>query len=59
MPLKTEAIVQVDADQLVHVNLGYVTELPDGTLTARLPQHVAKELADLGAVTIITDAVEH
>ena len=57
MPLKTEALVTVDADQLVTMNIGYETINPHGTVSVKLPAHVAKELADLGAVTVTTPAV--
>ncbi len=59
MPLKTEAEVTVTAEQLVTHNVGKPTVHPDGSLTVKLPSHVAKELEELGAVTITTPATSY
>jgi len=56
MPLKTDAIVTVDADQLVTVNIGQATVNPNGTVTVRVSEEAANMLVRYSAATITTPA---
>ena len=58
MPLKTEAECTVVSETLNLSNIGYRKEYKQGD-TVFLPNHVANEMADQGAVTIVTLGSEH
>ena len=58
MPVKTNAKVTVNSDQLVTDTLGFKKVNAKGTVDVELPPDVAKQFADEGAVTVTTAAVD-
>jgi len=56
MPLKTDAKVTVNADQLVTVNIGQVKVEPNGTANVQVSAEVANMLVRYGAATVTTAA---